>query len=79
MLLLQDPVARYLSAYAMIRDNVCMNSGDFCDVPSLTTFAESEMMQEGLSEDCLFQDDVSCCPTYSMRTLFSTKYVHIQP
>lgn len=55
---LQDPVARYLSAYAMIRDNECGKETELCDAPSFSMFAASEMSRADLPEECFFNFDV---------------------
>ena len=56
--LLQDPVARYLSAYSMIRDNECPSETELCDVPSFSGFLSAELSRGDVSEECFFNVDV---------------------
>jgi hypothetical protein len=63
----QDPVARYLSAYNMIRDKLCKRESDMCDVPSFSMFAASEMSQIDLPEECFFNFDVRLPPHSSIQ------------
>jgi hypothetical protein len=66
---LQDPVARYLSAYNMIRDNECRTESEMCHVPSFSMFATGEMSSNDLPEECFFNVDVSLpCTRYHAAT-----------